>query len=165
MAAWRLDHDVVVLGPVRMVVQRIAISHWRATGTLRSWGVAPLHRAGDGLFAPCAAGEAVWIGAWLDEESSAAQIHVSDVISGKSATGELPRDYQIAALSGEGGAPEPLTLSAGRDRRAFDLEIRCDQDSADVELTLLTPATWAALAGRGPPYPLDQPPPLPPLLG
>lgn len=165
MATWHLCHGAVAAGPVRLVVQRIATSHWSAVGTLRSWGIAPLHREDDMLLLPCAAGEALWIGAWLDDESSHAVVHVSDTVSGKCATVELPRDYQLSALSAEGEPLEPLTLPAGSERRVLKLEIICKEAHASIDLTLLTPTKWKALTGQVPPDPLEKPPPLPPLLG
>ena len=62
-------------------------------------------------------------------------------------------------------------LLSGRSRRdtltPANMRVVLDSVSAraPVELLLLDPAAWAARAGRTAPAPLDQPPPLPPLLG
>lgn len=164
MDAWQLDHDVVSLGPLRLAVQRIARSHWKPDGALRSWGLAPLHREGEALLVPCAADEALWIGAWLEEEAARATVHVGDPASGASATAELPGEFQLARLRGAATGVAPLALPDGG-RRSLRLELDSVSARAPVELLLLDPAAWAARAGRTAPAPLDQPPPLPPLLG
>lgn len=164
MGAWQLDHDVVALGPLRLAVQRIAISHWKAAGALRSWGLAPLHREGQTLLVPCGTDETLWLGAWLEEDAPGATLRVTDPASGASAEAELPRDFQLTSLRGPGGTQLPLSLPHGG-RRILRLELGIDRASAAVELVLLAPADWAARAGRAAPALLDQPPPLPPLLG
>lgn len=164
MGAWQLEHDVVALGPLRLAVQRIAASHWQPSGTLRSWGMAPLHREGDALLAPCARGEALWIGAWLEDGDVPASVGLSDPATGASATAALPHDFQLAALGGPGKAPVPIALPQGG-QRTLNLELSYGAVHAAVEVLVLDPAEWAARVGRAAPLPLTHPPPLPPRLG
>jgi hypothetical protein len=164
VGAWQLGRDVVALGPIRLAVQRIAASHWQPSSTLRSWGMAPLHREGDALLAPCAKGEALWIGAWLEDGNAPASVRLSDPATGASATAALPQDFQLAALAGPGQAPVPIALPRGG-RRTLNLELSCGAVHAAVKVLVLDPAEWAARAGRGAPPQLVHPPPLPPLLG
>jgi hypothetical protein len=164
VVAWQLDHDVVALGSLRLAVQRIASSHWKPSGELRSWGLAPLHREGDALLVPCAAQETLWLGVWLEDGGSGARVRVTDEVTGMSAAVELPREFRLTALHGPDATDAPLTLPDGGCRR-LRLEFDCDTARAAAELVLLTPRAWAARAGREGPAPLDQPPPLPPHLG
>jgi hypothetical protein len=164
VSAWQLDHDVVALGPLRLAVQRIARSHWRPDGALRSWGLAPLHREGEALLVPCAEDEALWLGAWLEDDMAGATLRVADPATGASETAELPRDFQLTSLRGPGGTQLPLSLPHGG-RRVLRLEFGHDRARAALELVLLGPAGWAARTHRPAPAPLDKPPPLPPLLG
>jgi hypothetical protein len=161
--AWQLDHDVVALGPLRVAVQRIATSHWRPSGALRSWALAPLHREGDTLLVPCGADESLWLGTWLEDGARAA-VRVTEAAGGASAAVELPGDFQLTSLRGPDTAAVPLDLPEGG-RRSLRVELDCDSAQADVELILVEPATWAARTGRAAPAPLGGPPPLPPLLG
>ena len=164
MGAWQLDHDVVALGPLRLAVQRIARPHWKPDGALRSWGLAPLHREGDALLVPCGEDEALWLGAWLEDEAASATLRVTDPAADASAAAELPRDFQLTSLRGPGETQRPLSLPDGG-RRILRLELGLDRANAAVELVLLAPADWATRAGRAAPPLLDQPPPLPPRLG
>lgn len=164
MDAWQLDHDVVSLGPLRLAVQRIASSHWQPSGALRSWGLAPLQREGQALLVPCGAEEALWIGAWLEEERARAAVRVADPASGASATADLPGEFQLTSLRSAGAGVTPIALPDGG-QRSLQVEIDCEGRRAALELMLLEPAAWAARTGRAVPAPLDQPPPLPPLLG
>lgn len=164
MGAWQLDHDVVALGPLRLAVQRIASSHWRPSGALRSWGLAPLHRSGDELLVPCAADESLWLGAWLEDAEQHAALRVVDRASGASAAAELPGDYQLTFLRGPGTVAEPLALPDGG-RRSLRVELDCEGAHAPLDLVLLEPAAWASRTGRKAPTPLEGPPPLPPRLG
>ena len=164
MGAWQLDHDVVALGPLRLAVQRIASSHWKPSAALRSWGLAPLHREGDALLVPCGEDEALWLGAWLEDEAASATLRVTDPAADASAAAELPRDFQLTSLRGPGETQRPLSLPDGG-RRILRLELGLDRANAAVELVLLAPADWATRAGRAAPPLLDQPPPLPPRLG
>lgn len=164
MDAWRLDHDVVSLGPLRLAVQRIARPHWKPEGALRSWGLAPLHREAEALLVPCGADEALWLGAWLEEEATHASLRVTDPASGASATADLPGEFQLAALRGAGPDATPLALPDGGQRR-LQVEIDCEGGRAALDLLLLEPAAWTARARRSAPVRLEGPPPLPPLLG
>ncbi len=155
------------MADLRMTVQRIALDHVHEPGTLRSWGLAPLYRDGDEVLVPCAPGEAVWIGAWMEEslQERASRLRVTDPISGHGGTLELPHDYQLALLRREGGEPEPLTLTAGETQRTLTLELATGTVEAILSLSLLVPSAWAERAGREPPAPLGGPPPFPPRLG
>lgn len=164
-ASWTVESDVLAAGDLRITVQRIALDQVREPGTLRSWGLAPLHRDGDEVLVPCAPGEALWIGAWMEESSSIGRARVTDPVSGHSGTLALPRDYQLALLRHEGSEPEPLALSAGATQRTLALELATDTVAAILTLSLLVPAAWAERSGREPPAPLGGPPPFPPRLG
>ena len=164
MDAWQLDHDVVTLGPLRLAVQRIARPHWKPDGTLRSWGLAPLHRERDALLVPCGGDEALWLGAWFEDEAPRASLRLTDAVSGASATAHLPGEFQLTALRSDSTGAMPLALPDGGVRR-LRLEIDCEGRRAAAELLLLEPAAWAARSSRPVPAPLGQPPPLPPRLG
>lgn len=162
---WHLGDDVVALGPLRVAVQRIGLSHWRASGRLRSWGLAPLHREADAVLVPCTDAEALWLGAWMEDEDVPASARVRDPQTNQSGALELPRDYQLTALVSAGTPAEPLTLPPGDAGRTLLLDVLAGPASASLRLTLLPPAAWAARSGRAPPPPLGAPPPLPPRLG
>ena len=164
MDAWQLDHDVVALGPLRLAVQRIARPHWKPDGALRSWGLAPLHLEGQTLLVPCGADEALWLGAWLEDDAARASLRVTDPACDASATTELPREFQLTALRSTDARAMPLALPDGGSR-SLRVEIDCEGRRASMELLLLVPAAWAARSARPAPDPLGQPPPLPPLLG
>lgn len=162
-AAWAVEGGALALGPLRLALQRIALSHWRAGARLRSWGTAPLAREDARLCVPCATDEALWLGAWV--EAGEARLRLADPASGRAARLVLPRDYQLTALDDAAGVPRPLTLAAGGAARTLRLELDCGAARAAIALELLPPMAWAARCGRPPPPPLDEPPPLPPRLG
>ena len=162
MSAWRLQGDVVIFESLRLRLHRIGRLHWRATGVLRSWSAAPLHREGEVLHTPCADDEALWLGAWLDDdEAVVASVTLTDSASGLAAGITLPGSFQIAGLYGPDGARQPLV----RADAALSLKLRCGPANAAAAVLLHTPADWAALAGRPAPNALTGPPPLPPRLG
>ena len=186
---WCLDGDVIVLGALRVTAQRIAASHWRPDGRLRSWGQAPMQRENDAVLVPCAADECLWLGAWLEDDSMAdtiggpvegpmadpvadpmaggphARIVVRDPACGARAVAALPETYQLGALCSAHAPPAPLQLAPADTSRRLRLELECGAARAAFDLILLPPAAWAAHAQRAPPAPLDAPPPLPPRLG
>ena len=178
---WCLDGDVIVVGDLRVTAQRIAASHWRPDGRLRSWGQAPLHREHDAVLVPCGADECLWLGAWVEDGPmdgragdprngpadvpTPARIAVRDPASGASAVAALPDAYQLGALLREGAPPAPLQLAAHGASRRLAIELECGAMRAAFDLVLQPPTAWAAHAHRAPPAPLDVPPPLPPRLG
>ncbi len=168
-AEWSLDGDVIVLGELRVSVQRVGNSHWQPDGRLRSWGQVPMHRDDDTVLLPCAADESLWLGAWLEDDPmqcpSPVTIAVRDLASGASAVAVLPDDYQIGALLSESSTPEPLQIPASSAQRRLALEFGYGTTRAALEFVLLPPTTWSARAGRPPPPPAVTPPPLPPRLG
>jgi len=162
MAAWRLQGDMVIFECLRLRLHRIGRSHWRAAGVLRSWGAVPLHRGGDALHVPCADDEALWLGAWLeDDETVTVSVALTDPASGRSATITPPSSFQIAGLSGPDGTRHPFV----RADAPLSMTLRCGPASAVAALLLHRPAAWAALARRPEPAALTGPPPLPPRLG
>lgn len=162
MAGWRLLGDLVIFESLRLRLHRIDRSHWRASGVLRSWGAVALHRDGEALHAPCADDEALWLGAWLDDDETVmASVTLTDSASGYSAAITPPGSFQIAGLFGPDGARKPLV----RADNALSLKLRCGLASAAAALLLHTPGDWAVLAGRPAPDDLTGPPPLPPRLG
>lgn len=162
---WHLGDDLVSLGPLRVAVQRIGLSHWHAPGRLRSWGLAPLHCEADAVLVPCADAEALWLGAWTEDEDVPGSARVRDTQTNQSGALELPRDYQLTALASAGAPAEPLSLPPGAEWRTLLLDVLVGTASASLRLMLLPPAAWAARSGRAPPPPLGAPPPLPPRLG
>lgn len=161
MSAWRLQGDVVIFDSLRLRLQRMGRSHWRAQSVLRSWSAVPLHCDGDVLHAPCADDEALWLGAWLDDETPTASVALSAMASGRSAAITLPGGFQITGLAGADGATHPL----GRADDPVQMKLHCGFANATASLRLHAPSEWAALAGRPPPDALTGPPPLPPRLG
>ena len=163
MTAWRLQGDVVIFDSLRLRLHRIGRSHWRSSGVLRSWGAVALHRDGDALHAPCADDEALWLGAWLDDEGSVkASVTLTDPVAGRSAAITPPTSFQIAGLTGADGARHPLVRV---DTAPLSMQMRCGPAHAAAALRLHLPADWAALAGQPAPAALTGPPPLPPRLG
>lgn len=188
--AWSLEGDVIVLGTLRVTMQRIGASHWRPDGTLRSWGQVPMQREHDTVLVPCAPAECLWLGGWMEDDPMedstagpppgptaspmqapssaapfAARIAIRDPAGGGLAVAALPGAYQLSALRGEHAPPEPLHLRAPNVSRRLALELECGTTRAALDLVLLPPTVWAARAHRAPPAPLDAPPPLPPRLG
>ena len=130
---WCLDGDVIVLGDLRVTVERIAASHWQPDGRLRSWGQVPMQRENDAVLLPCASDECLWLGAWLEEDPTdgptraltPARITVRDPASGGSAVAALPDAYQLGALRSDRTPPEPLQLAAHSDSRRLAIELEC----------------------------------------
>jgi len=166
VAPWRLEHEVLIAGALRVAVQRIGIAHWRPAERLRSWGLAPLHREGDTIFVPCDATEALWLGAWLEARVDAARVQLGQPAGGASASISLPPDGQLSTLDDGLQGPQPLTLAAFSSK-GTRLELRLDagKSKAALELVLLTPDDWALRSGRTPAAPRTTPPPRPPRLG
>ena len=186
--AWCLDGDVIVLGALRVTVERMAASHWRPDARLRSWGPAPMQRDHDAVLVPCATDECLWLGTWLEDDAMAdtsggppagataapvadamtsgspARIAVRDPASGAHAVAALPETYQLGTLRSAHVPPAPLQRAPADASRRLRLEFECGAARAALELILLPPAAWAARAHRAPPAPLDTPPPLPPRL-
>lgn len=153
---------MVIFDGLRLRLHRIGRSHWRAAGVLRSWGAVPLHRDGNALHAPCADDEALWLGAWLDDnETTPAGLTLTDPASGRSVAIAPPGSFQIAGLPGPGGARQPL----GRAEAQLSMTLRCGHASATAALHLQAPAAWATLAGRPVPDALIGPAPMPPRFG
>ena len=162
---WRLQRDLLALDGVRLRLHRIGLSHWRAGTRLRSWAVAPLHRTGDALHVACSDGEALWLGAWLDEENGGpASVRLQANGLERSATIHLPADFQLTALTDAQGRHHALARS-GTEQVGLRLLLQGMGDQAAIALQLHAPAAWSALAGRPEPAPLHGPPPLPPRLG
>jgi len=161
MTAWRLRGDVLVFEHLRLRLHRIGLAHWHAGAVLRSWGAVALHRSGDALHAPCAAGEALWLGVWLDEEGVTAEVALIDPLTARRAAIAPPGGFQIAGLCGDDAALHPLVQTGA----ILGIQLRCGTASTAASLQLLAPAAWAALSGRPAPDPLTGPPPLPPRLG
>jgi len=59
---WQVDGGALDGCGLRIAVQRLAASHRRTGGELRSWGVAPLHSDGYNLCVPCDDDEAPRLG-------------------------------------------------------------------------------------------------------
>lgn len=164
-----LQRELLVFQGLRMRVHRIGLSHWQAGARLRSWGVAPLHREGDQLMAPCSAQEALWLGFWQDDENGPgaevslhADVHSAPATpdaSHASATLVLPPDFQLTTLRSSGGAAHAITPAT-----ACQLELRLSTAGARCTLALLLqpPTEWAQATGRPAPATLSGPPPLPP---
>jgi hypothetical protein len=166
--SWSVDGDVLKLGSLHLAVQRIGRSHWAAGVPLRSWGPVPLHRQGVALYLPCAADEALWLGAWLEPQDTpepAMAVALHDPARAAAARIVLPAQTQLTALLGQGG-PRPIARDSRHpDAAAQILELEVGDARAQLDLVLEDPTTWAARAGRAPPPPLRGPPPLPPRLG
>ena len=118
---WCLDGDVIVLGALRVTVQRIAASDWRPEGRLRSWGQAPMQRENDAVLLPCGADECLWLGAWLEDDAMADTVGgppegaiaapVEDPMAGGSPA-------RIAVHDPAGGAPTLVTEATRSARTA-----------------------------------------------
>lgn len=157
-----LQRELLVFQGLRMRVHRIGLSHWQAGARLRSWGVAPLHRQGDRLLAPCSAQEALWLGFWQDEENGpGAEVGLDTRMDGHhaSATLVLPPDFQLTTLRSADGAAHAITPAIARrlELRLSTAGVRCV-----LSLRLLPPAEWTQAAGRAAPAALSGPPPIPP---
>lgn len=185
---WCLDGDVIVLGALRVTVQRIAASDWRPEGRLRSWGQAPMQRENAAVLVPCAPDECLWLGAWVEDDAMAepiggpaegamaapvadaiagglpARIALRDPASGARAVAALPEAYQLGTLHSAHAPPAPLQLAPADASRRLRLELEYGATRAAFDLVLLPPTAWAAHAHRAPPAALDAPPPPPPRL-
>ncbi len=162
MAVWRLLGDVVILESLRLRLHRIGRVHWRAAGVLRSWGAVPLHRDADTLHAPCSHDEALWLGAWLDDdEAIVANLELADASTGHSAVIMPPNTFQLAGLAAPHGTRHPIVQTDAR----LSIKLRCGPAACAMALRLHAPAAWAGLSGRPAPEALTGPPPPPPRLG
>lgn len=145
-------------------MQRIGLGHWRPEPPLRSWGVAPLHAEPGLLIVPCYAGEALWLGAWLEAGGTTAVLLLSDPASGAAGLMELPAQDQLVALRRADAAPVPITRGAAA-QHLLGLLLQLGPATTRLDLLLLEPMQWQARAGRAAPPPRQTPPPLPPRLG
>lgn len=161
MPAWHLQRDMLIFPGLRMRLHRIGLTHWQAGARLRSWGVAPLHRHGDSLSVPCASNEALWLGAWLDEDTGVATLRLRDAAGTQTAEMALPQDFQLTGLRDAAGRVRALAQPTGQ----LHLEVLSAGAEFTFTLGLQTPAAWAQSAGRTAPAALTGPPPLPPRLG
>lgn len=154
-----LQRGLLAFQGLRMRIHRIGLAHWQAGARLRSWGVAPLHRAGDRLLVPCGDGEALWLGLWQDaEDGPGATVQLHARAQGLSAGIVLPPDFQLTALQAADGVAQPITRAAG----PLELRLATAGAQCPLALALLAPSDWAQVAGRPAPDPLAGPPPLPP---
>lgn len=152
---------MVLLDGLRLRLHRIGLSHWRPGQTLRSWGVAPLHGESDVLHAPCGPGEALWLGAWLEEGTAGGSVRLTHPASGRTAAISLPGAFQIGTLLDAQSAAHPLAAAEG----PLQLELASGGKRSEAVLQLHDFAAWSAVSGRPAPAPLAGPPPLPPRLG
>lgn len=159
MPAWRLHEDLLVFRALRMRIHRIGRSHWQAGARLRSWEVAPIHADGPLLLVPCAADEALWLGAWTSEGAPPAVLALQSASGDAAAQLALPAGFQLTALHDAAGHARPVGV--GR----YRLQLRCGRATQALELQALAPGEWARRSGRPAPPPLEGPPPLPPRLG
>jgi hypothetical protein len=155
-----LQRELLVFQGLRMRVHRIGLAHWQAGARLRSWGVAPLHRAGERLCVPCGDGEALWLGFWQDaEDGPGAAVELHDRARGSAARIALPPDFQLTALQAADGTAQPIAPAPAQ---ALELQLATAGAQCRFALELLAPADWARAAGRAAPAALSGPPPLPP---
>jgi len=158
---WQVDGDALDGGGLRIAVQRLAASHWRPSGVLRSWGLVPLHRDGDALCVPCADDEALWLGAWPEPAGGVGELSLRDPASGLTAHISVPAQQSITALGGR----QPIARPRGVAMHTLQLGLAPRAGaSLTTSLLLMTPAAWSARSGRAW-APLPGPPPLPPRLG
>jgi hypothetical protein len=108
--------------------------------------------------------EALWLGFWLEDSEGPASVALIDPISGYNASATLPMDYQIGALHRKDFPARPISLTNGNSHN-LRLELVCIEKHAVISFLLVKPIDWSQRAGRDAPKPLDQPPPLPPLMG
>jgi hypothetical protein len=158
---WQLDGDALDCAGLRLTFQRIGLGHWRPTGVLRSWGLAPLHRQDDTLYLPCGSDEALWIGAWAEEHDAAGEVALLELGNALQTTIHVPAQGAITALGGQRAISRPA------DRPSWLLTLRVvprGSEAAQIGLMLMAPAAWCSLSGRAW-QALSGPPPLPPRLG
>lgn len=165
MSVWELKDDLVSFMDLRLRMHRIGLSHWRAGARLRSWGVVPMHRDGDTLQLPCAHDEALWLGAWMEDDTASAGLRLSDKGGVCQTAMTVPPAFQITGIHDHAGREYPLALANYGARRDLVLRVHCSQTDTSIHLTLHTPEGWASMASRPAPAPLTGPPPLPPRLG
>ncbi len=159
MPAWRLQEDLLVFHALRMRFHRIGLSHWQPNQRLRSWAVSPLHAEGLQLMAPCGEAEALWLGAWTDDDDSAADVVLQRAGGEAVAQLAVPASFQLTTLVDNDGNPSPMGEGS------YHLRMRCGQATQALDLRVLAPKVWAGCSGRPAPPPLDGPPLLPPRLG
>jgi hypothetical protein len=158
---WQLDGDALDSCGLRIAVQRLATSHWRPSGVLRSWGLVPLYRDGDALFVPCADDEALWLGAWPVPAGRSGALSLTDQANGLGASINVPEQQSITALGGQ----QPIARPTGVTEHTLQLDMALQTHSPiTIRLVLMAPAAWSARAGRAWAA-LAGPPPLPPRLG
>ncbi len=101
----------------------------------------------------------LWAGAWLDEDGVSGQLTVANVGAARYATITLPRSYQITALVGLDGTPNPLCTSS-----RLDVVMATEAQRDGFLLDVIRPGEWVALSRRFVPECVAAPP-LPPKLG
>lgn len=106
--AWCLEGDVIVLGTLRVTMQRIAASHWRPDRPLRSWGQVPMQREHDTVLVPCAPEECLWLGAWLEEDTL--EDPAADAVAPPSPADPPPRAPAPALATAAAADPGRITL-------------------------------------------------------
>ncbi|TWO72402.1 hypothetical protein FN976_06785 [Caenimonas sedimenti] len=167
MQAWRVDREVLAIGAVRIALQRIALAHWRADARLRSWGVAPLVVLDSASLAvPCWPEEALWLGAWGEDDAASAAIALHLPGGLGPVRIHLPAETAITSLEDAAGGARPLAWeSPEQDHLVLELAVEHAGGRVALSLVLLRPATWEQRSGRPAPPPPQSPPPLPPRLG
>ncbi len=163
-----VENDVLAVAGLRIALQRIGLAYWSAGDVLRSWAMAPIVLAEDGVYAPCDRREALWIGFWLDDDAGSAMISITDEASGLRGLARCPETFQLTTLSD--GSDHPICRDHDQARRTFTVEVTVNGPSNEAGLSrfrlcLIEPQSWAEASGRQAPRHLNGPPPLPPRLG
>jgi hypothetical protein len=166
---WRLHADTLACGDVRVIVQRLRAAYWQPDHLPRSWGSVPLHRRAGRVCLPCADGEVLWLGAWLEAaprgEGGAVALTLEDLQSGQSARIELPQVRVLAAMPGAAG-PQALRRAVGATVHDWRLGVQAPGGvPASIDMRWMAPQAWSALSGRAWHALPAKPPPLPPRLG
>ncbi len=161
MGRWQLQHNLVTFECLRLRLHRIARSSWRSAGVLRSWGAVALHRQGKVLHVPCADDEALWLGAWLEDDAAIGSVHLVDLVAGCAGQIVMPGAFQLSSLLGSDATLHPLVYTPTQ----MTLTLACGQVTAPISLVMHPPSEWALRFGRPVPEVLVGPPPLPPRLG
>jgi hypothetical protein len=164
-------NDVLAVFDLRIALQRIGLAYWSAATVLRSWALAPVMVAEEGIHVPCHSNESLWIGFWLEDDArSAAVISVKEEASGLTGVARCPDAYQLTTLLDSLQHPYPICRDKGQIKRGFTVEVTVDAPSVDIikdsfQLYLVEPQAWEKASGRPAPEECQTPPPLPPKLG
>lgn len=154
---WRLEDDALSCAGLRLVWQRISLTPSRAEGTLRSAGLAPLHRVADMLCVPCGQDEVLWLGACVEAPGTTGEVWLQQA-DGTLHTFIEAVSQTLPIISAAGGQ-QAIRRPSSQPRWTLRLGVVPQVgDPVEIELMLMSPTAWCLVSDR-PWQALDGPAP------